>query len=95
MTKISIDLDRPNTSTSSMKTMPTKITPTSKYVNVLPQGRWPKIWAGSWAGSVSLRELSELLNREKAPSPGMVLPRERKEPLSREKVGFFENVGLL
>jgi hypothetical protein len=58
--------------------------------------RWPKIWASSWARSVSLRKLSELPNRERAHSPGMVFPREQKKPLRRrEKVGFFKNVGLL
>jgi hypothetical protein len=35
MTKISTDLDHPNTSTSSMETIPTEITFASKYVNVL------------------------------------------------------------
>ncbi len=42
MKKILIDLDGPNISISSMETMPTKITPALKYVNVLPQGRWPE-----------------------------------------------------
>jgi len=35
------NLDGPNTSTSSMKTMHVKITLALKYVNVLPRGRWP------------------------------------------------------
>jgi hypothetical protein len=42
MKKISIDLDGPNTSTSSMETMHAEIIHASKYVNVLPQGRWPQ-----------------------------------------------------
>jgi hypothetical protein len=56
--------------------------------------RQAKIWAGIWAGNVSLKELNELLDKEKAHSLGMVLPREWKEPLKKEKVGFFGNVGL-
>jgi hypothetical protein len=35
MKKILIDLDGPNTPTSSMETMPIEITLASKYVNVL------------------------------------------------------------
>jgi hypothetical protein len=54
MKKISIDLDGPNTSISSMETMPIEITPTLKYVNVFAPRevalkRWPKVWARSWA----------------------------------------------
>jgi hypothetical protein len=65
------------------------------YPREVAPRRWPKIWASSWARSVSRRELTELPDREKAHSPGMVLPRERKKPFSREKVGFFKNVSLL
>jgi hypothetical protein len=40
------------------------------------------------------KELSELPGGEKAYSLRMVLPKEQKEPLSQEKVGFLGNVGL-
>jgi hypothetical protein len=41
MKKVLTDVGNPNTSTSSMETMLIEITPTSKYVSVLPWGRWP------------------------------------------------------
>jgi len=49
MKKISTNLDGPNTSTSSMETMPIEITHASKYVNVLLWGRQLEIWVGSRA----------------------------------------------
>jgi hypothetical protein len=65
MKRISTDLDGPNTSISSMETMHTEITPTSKYVDVLPRRKWPQGAAknlggllGIWVGSVSFEELS-------------------------------------
>jgi hypothetical protein len=42
MKKISINLDGLNTSISSIETMHNEITPASKYVNALPQGKWPQ-----------------------------------------------------
>jgi hypothetical protein len=47
MKKISTNLDGPNTSTSSMETMPIEITHASKYVNVLLWGKQLEIWVGS------------------------------------------------
>jgi hypothetical protein len=39
-------------------------------------------------------KLSEFFKREEVHSLGMVIPEEWKEPLSGEKVGFLEKVGI-
>jgi hypothetical protein len=64
--KISIDLDGPNTSTSSMETMHAEITHALKYVNALPRGRLPQKgnqkfgWAFGHLGEECLPQGAEL-----------------------------------